>query len=154
MPTSAPGISDPKHVSIPAKQHSQVWRSGVALLLCADVTSVRNLSPFYRRYLRLLIVSRRLVSFCTVQQKKMYCYPNKNEWLSLWCRGEVGFMFDIRSFFFLLLQNVIASLKQRQFNPDSYSLVLKKKGTPDSSQALSTHQLLVLVISLWGKKGQ
>lgn len=145
MLTSAPGIGDPKHVSIPAKQHSQVWRSGVALLLCPDVTSVRNLFPFHRHYLRLLIVSLRLVSFCTVhtQKNNMYCCLIKTNDFSY----GVAVKLVLCSIFarFLLLQNVIASLKQHQFNPDSYSLVLK--GTPDSSQALSTHQLLVMVIS-------
>lgn len=126
MLTSAPGISDPKHVSIPAKQHSQVWRSGVALLLCADVTSVRNLSPFYRRYLRLLIVSLRLVSFCTVHQKKCTVTLIKPNDFRYGVAVKLV-LCSIFARFFFFFKNVIASLKQRQFNPDSYSLVLKKE---------------------------
>lgn len=47
MLSSAPAIGDTKHVSIPAKQDSQVWQSGAALLLRADVTSVGNFFPFH-----------------------------------------------------------------------------------------------------------
>lgn len=73
MLSSAPAIGDTKHVSIPAKQDSQVWQSGAALLLRADVTSVGNFFPFYcyYYYYKRLFASPRLVSFCTAAQKNV-----------------------------------------------------------------------------------